>query len=214
MKVWFHLLDKDNLKEYLDIPVENPYFKARTDAFRFDPDKAKRVAAYLLLKKAILHSGNPPELMNRMKHTTYGKPYIEDWDTFNFTYSRQCVALFLGRTEPVGLDIEFTEDMDTDILSWPLHPGEKDYIIKADNQKQAFYEIWTRKEAVLKAAASGITDTMKKLDCSGNPARFRNKIWFLKKLSITSDYVCHAATGTNTSEIKTISIPKEILLTT
>lgn len=211
MKVWYHILDKNNVKNYSNFVVGNDYFADRVNSFRFESDKAKRVVAYLLLKQAMIYSGTPLSLMDNIQTTVYRKPYIKNWHNFNFSYSHNCVVLLQGNMDSIGVDIEYIKDIDVIPLLWMLHIQERNFVLRSKNKKRAFYEIWTRKEAVLKASETGITNEIGMLNCINNKVPYLNDVWTLKKIQITNNYICHMAAKKSIEKIKIFELKKEIL---
>ena len=60
----------------------------------------------------------------------------------------------------VGCDIEILADPDPDIVQNCFSPQEKAYyeVLSPHQQREAFYRIWTAREAFLKAIGRGLCD--------------------------------------------------------
>lgn len=78
---------------------------------------------------------------------------------FNLSHSRDWVLVALGRV-PVGIDIECNEaEVDRHAIAGVcFHPSEQQYLarLEGDAGREAFFDIWTRKEAYLKGIGIGL----------------------------------------------------------
>ena len=96
------------------------------------------------------------------------KPYLASHPLlhFNISHSEDHTAIAISRKK-VGIDIEYkAENFDfTNILQDVFYDNEISYIENAVNKKHAFYTLWTRKEAFVKALGKGIDDDFKYMPC-------------------------------------------------
>jgi len=112
---------------------------------------------------------DPREL--RFSTGPHGKPAVEDAPGLHFSisYRSGCSAIAIAR-QPVGIDVESTRaTVDTEAIAQRFFtPDEQAWVAQADNQ-QAFYTLWARKEALVKAAGVGI-DAMGRAGAQGDTA--------------------------------------------
>ena len=54
-----------------------------------------------------------------------------------------------------------------------------------------FYEVWTLKEAALKANGKGLFSSLKDIEIYDNYLICCNEVWNFKKLEINDDYISH-----------------------
>jgi 4'-phosphopantetheinyl transferase len=98
----------------------------------------------------------------------HGKPFLPDCPSFNLSHSGSWVACAVGRSEPVGIDVEAFEHLQDyrDLLATTTHPAEYRSIDEAapDRRLALFKRCWTRKEAVLKATGKGLSDDLCSID--------------------------------------------------
>lgn len=80
----------------------------------------------------------------------FNKP-ISDDVYFNISHSHGYVA-FIKDNVPIGIDIELVRKIKPDLISYTANEEEKKYI----HDNSSFFEIWTNKEALVKAYGSGI----------------------------------------------------------
>jgi 4'-phosphopantetheinyl transferase len=114
----------------------------------------------------------------------HGKPALTDAsgaDTlqFNLAHSADLALLAVTRTGPIGVDVEHVRVLaDADHLVARFFSARESALFRSlpDDQKTAaFFNLWTRKEAWLKATGRGITQSLNAVEVAflpGEPARF------------------------------------------
>ncbi|EON78001.1 4'-phosphopantetheinyl transferase [Lunatimonas lonarensis] len=80
---------------------------------------------------------------------------------FSVSYSRTMIAIGIADGS-LGVDIEFVNEEFgfTDIVSHYFSPKEAEFIVNSDNSADAFFMLWTRKEALLKGMGLGLVDDL------------------------------------------------------
>ena len=129
----------DVLPHHLSLLPEDRQSKAMRYKF---PDDQKRCIAGGLLMRTV--SGGAP-----IRDNGFGKPICEGFH-FNLSHSGEYVALAVGEEE-TGCDLEqhrFTryEKMGKHVFS----ENERRLLGEASDKAGVFYELWTKKEALLK----------------------------------------------------------------
>lgn len=124
---------------------------------------------------------------------------------FNLSYSNAYVVVAIADS-PVGIDIERVDlafDYH-DIIHQHFSIREKEYVRQSDRPPYKFYELWTRKEAILKAIAKGITDDLKAASCLPGLNVLNQYIfasandWLVESFELTKDYLVSLAHVENT----------------
>lgn len=125
----------------------------------FDQHRRRQKVACALLRRLLsLHLGRPSEQLvwSRAEH---GKPYLLDGSCFfNLTHSEEVAALAVGPTE-LGLDIEDRRRR-VEFLALGRRffaAPEATELEKASDPRRMFFDIWTAKEAYIKALGDGLT---------------------------------------------------------
>lgn len=95
-----------------------------------------------------------------------GKPTLKEnvgWH-FNVSHSGDWLLIAIGRT-PVGVDLErVSPDFPfRDVLSASFSPDEQRHIDGCPDARLGFYQLWTRKEALVKATANGLGDALDRI---------------------------------------------------
>ena len=138
----------------------------RADRFKFASDRSRYIIGHGLLRKLLGHYLNQPPQEVQMLRGEFGKPYLLEHPVhFNLSDTKDAVLIAVA-LEPVGADIE-TMQRRTDHQGVSEHyftPPEVASIAASADGKRRFLELWTRKEAVLKACGVGIMDDLKSLN--------------------------------------------------
>ena len=109
-----------------------------------------------------------------------GKPFVElpasHGDLrFNVAHSRSLVAVGLARGREVGVDLEWIHHVDDWALLAPrifsARELEELHALPEVQQREAFFNGWTRKEAYLKATGEGLIDALPSIEVALAPGR-------------------------------------------
>ncbi len=133
-------------------------------AFAFDEDRRTYIAAHVLLRRGLreMLAGEEPRLMRE----PHGRPVLEPGQrgrpalSFSLTHTRGFAACALLRGAPVGIDAEDVRrpvDLDAVARRW-FAPSECRLLeeLPRERRADAFFRIWTAKEAILKATGLGL----------------------------------------------------------
>ncbi|HEY5704585.1 MAG TPA: 4'-phosphopantetheinyl transferase superfamily protein [Terrimicrobiaceae bacterium] len=149
----------------------------RSKRYRF-PVLQRRFAAGRGALRAIL-AGYLSMESDRLKfgYTAHGKPFLLDSAAiqFNLSHSGGLMVAAFCRNWPIGVDIE-REDRRLDpveIAERYFCDREKEEIARADTslRHRVFFQLWTAKEAVLKATSIGLALELSKLEVALAPLR-------------------------------------------
>ena len=97
-----------------------------------------------------------------------GKPYLRDcsqWQ-FNLSHSKHHLAIICGHTpHPLGIDIEsYPRTIRPAVIEASLSAKEYTHYLMAAEPLRYWLQVWTLKEALLKAAGVGIQQDLRLLD--------------------------------------------------
>jgi 4'-phosphopantetheinyl transferase len=131
------------------------------------------------------------------------KPFVNPHGVnleYNTAHSGGYILIAIAGS-PVGVDIEQMQpDFPyMDILEHSFSPLEVAHIHRADVPLYKFYNLWTRKEALLKATGKGIDDDMAHIPCIDGehiiPAEIigSNRHWLINTFNVDENYVCSVA---------------------
>jgi 4'-phosphopantetheinyl transferase len=125
----------------------------------FDQHRRRQKVACALLRRLLsMHLGRPAHELVWQK-AEHGKPYLADGGcAFNLTHSEEVAALAVGSGE-LGLDLE-DRSRNVDFLALGKRffaAPEAAELERAEDQRNLFFEIWTAKEAYIKALGDGLS---------------------------------------------------------
>lgn len=162
--VWFRPTEEMGAHDLAQVlAMLSPDERARCDRFRFEHDRRDFAAAHGLLRGALhLHLGLPSECW-QFAADPAGKPFLigPSRVEFNIAHTRGLVACALSWRGPVGVDVERIDRQRDDVaISEHYFAKEEIDALKACahgiERQTRFTELWTLKEAYLKALGSGL----------------------------------------------------------
>ncbi len=165
---------------------------------------------------AALQGGKPSEVV--FSFNAYGKPALKAGPfVFNSSSSGNSLLLAIGRRSEVGeigVDLETTRPM-PDALLIAQHFFSKDEAaelgsLAGDERDQAFFNCWTRKEALIKAVGSGVSFGLDRFSVTmlpHEPARIRQldgvaSTWHLRAWSPSPRHIAALATPIEPPEVR------------
>ncbi len=152
-------LDKEKLGEFNRASNE-----ARKNSILFSQGYAKEIISkeFSIPKEKLVFSV-----------TGSGKPYCKSHKNIYFSLSHSKNMLALAVCEnAVGIDIEHMRNASESLIERVCCENEKNLIYSSPDPDKAFTEIWTKKEAYLKALGTGIDRELKKVDTTNEKLNF------------------------------------------
>lgn len=135
----------------------------RADRFRFEVDRHRFIAARATLRQLLARYLATTSAQVQFCYGDRGKPAIDQPGTdlaFNVAHSQNQMLCAITRQHRVGIDLEFLRDIqDLESLAQRFcQPAESAALLTlAKAQRpEAFFRLWTCKEAVLKAIGTGL----------------------------------------------------------
>jgi 4'-phosphopantetheinyl transferase len=156
-------------------------------------DQHAALFSKLLLQHALEQAGYNSDCLNQLKYESYNRPYIDNKIDFNISHAGEYVVCAISDQGRLGIDIElikainisdFNQYMETEPLSY-----------------EEFYEIWTIKEAVIKADGRGLSIPLLDIKLQTDKAYLYETQWFISKIDIDINYVCHIVTSWQNTDI-------------
>lgn len=185
--------------------------KKRVERFKFDIHRNRFIAAKGILRTLLGSYLKIPPTEIDFILGPHGKPYLPPEISqnvfFNSSDSQDLALYAFNFNNEIGIDIEFLRD---NLEPLPLAERffssyENKVLIQLpeEQKKIAFFNCWTRKEAVIKAMGKGLSFQLDKFDVSlapGTPAKLIRiegeefvEQWFLHHLEPATNYVAALA---------------------
>jgi 4'-phosphopantetheinyl transferase len=190
--------------------------RARADRFRFPADRDRFVASHVALRAILASYLEAAPAALAFGESAHGKPFVEAPDAgralrFSLSHSGDVALVAVGLEREVGVDVERVRALD-DLEGFAARyfsVAERDALARVPSveRPRAFFEIWTLKEAYLKACGEGLTRALDAFDVTVGSASPRlvavrdrpgdEARWTLKQLFPYAGHVgALAATGT------------------
>ncbi len=152
----------------------------RAARFHFEIHRNRFIAGRGLLRRILARylATEPSGLC--ITYGKNGKPSLADAPGlhFNLAHAEDLALLAVTRLGPVGVDLEHVRRLEdaSQLVARFFSPGESAAYSRLEPQLQpaAFFNLWTRKEALLKATGEGIGELLNRVEVSlvpGEPAR-------------------------------------------
>jgi 4'-phosphopantetheinyl transferase len=140
--------------------------RVRHARFRFESDRDIYLVAHALVRRMLARiAGAPPESFGFLAGE-HGRPEISSPELarafrFNLSHTHGLVACAVTRAADIGVDVEYV-DRKVEMMSVANHvfsPVEVEGLaaLSGEAQRERFFELWTLKEAYIKAIGKGLS---------------------------------------------------------
>lgn len=163
--IWLNYLNLHQAKLKHLYPLLSDAEKARSEQFKFFKHRKNFIASHGFLHAVLAYYLDTPAEDIEFTHKDNGKPYLLDEQNpqqlqFNMSHSGNMAILAICRNQSIGIDIEHMErKADWQGISKRFFTANEQqalYKLPEEQQKDAFYQVWTRKEAHMKVTGEGL----------------------------------------------------------
>jgi 4'-phosphopantetheinyl transferase len=200
----------------------SPNERERAHKFKFEKHRNRYIAGRGVLRKILERYLHADAAALRFVYSANGKPalsgeFADAGIHFNLAHSEDLALVAVTRVGVVGVDVECVrpvKEMD-ELVARFFSPRENEAFQKvADAVKPAaFFNLWTRKEAILKATGEGITRSLSLVEVSflpGEPAQLlaisgdaaKAAQWSLRELSPAAGFTGAIAIQSRDIEVR------------
>jgi len=199
------LIPDDLWLRYLDLIPKNQHSKI-TKFYNWKDRQACLIGKLLL--KGVIEKHTKKNCISNVKYTKYQKPYLDEELSFNISHSGEYVVFAYTLTnDPIGIDIEKIDPiMKIENFHNVLTDIEKRNIYKSEKPVNAFYDLWTIKEAVSKADGRGLNIPLKEIKINENHIITNTNEWYYKNILISADYKCHVSTSNKKFDVNLVQM--------
>ncbi len=151
-----------------------PDERTRMSRFHRDVDAMRFLVGRATLRREVAARLGIEPLDVPLTFGPQGKPLIPGGPHINVTHSGDLIGLALCDAAPLGIDIEQAHrGPGRDGLDMFFSPAEiaAHLALPADVREASFFHIWTSKEALLKAAATGLSLSLQSFDVAVDPTQ-------------------------------------------
>jgi 4'-phosphopantetheinyl transferase len=206
----------------------NPAERERAAKFLAESKRREFTITRATLRILLSHALQEEPAHIRISHEAQGKPRIEDPQQhsrirFSVSHSHDLALIAIARDRDIGVDVEkIRPEVEIDQLAERFFSGVESAALRqySDTDRlRAFFMVWTRKEAIVKAQGGGIALGLKQFDVSVDPdatplvtaTRWKQTgipEWTLFNLEAGPDYAASlAVSGRDTAEIRLLEGP-------
>ncbi len=198
-----YLLEENHQKLLQDELVKFPiHFQDKVKRYRRWQDAQLSLLGRMLLFEKVKEIWNQNCQDKEIQYTKYNKPYFTDNSIqFNISHSGNIVVCAMTNKSEIGIDVEFMSDIEIDNFKSQFTEKESNRILLSNNRKDAFFEYWTQKEAVIKSHGFGLTIPLKSFEISDNETSINSEKFYLKEIKVDVKYKCYLALKENLNEI-------------
>ena len=163
--IWLSYLNVHQARLKHLYPLLSDEEKERSERFKFYKHRKLFIASHGFLHATLARYIPLPENGILFSHNEYGKPSIiskqnQEGIQFNLSHSNNLAILAICKHNQLGIDIEFTErktDWQGIFRRFYTQNEQKELLkLPEETQKNAFFKIWTRKEAHMKVTGQGL----------------------------------------------------------
>ena len=165
---------RDLLSPSLDGTLDSlaPEEQERARRYRFETDRRRYLGGVLLQRLVLAHYLSCPFRDLSFSRNQWGKPSLnrkhESKIQFSLSRSHEVAILAVSEESEVGADLEYALGRNSRDLSVrrQFSKEEQNFIENAPESRQAFFEIWARKEAYIKGIGRGLSHPLAEFDVS------------------------------------------------
>lgn len=185
-------MKKANWQDYLqNLPFET---QLKAKSFRFQIDQVRHLLGRILLNEGTKQLYQIENVNSLLQYTKNGKPFLPNAFHFNITHGGKYVMCAFA-SERIGIDVE------VDIQKVPLEElsiftfKEIHYLQTQKQKSQAFFQLWTAKEAMLKCEGCGLIDDLQRLEVNVTEQKgfFEKETYFLQTFDFQQQHIVSIA---------------------
>ncbi len=177
----------------------------RIRRYRKEENKYQLLIGRLLLQYGMNDQGFKNFELKDLYYDEFNCPLWSKQIRFNIAHSGNVVACAFSTEQQIGLDIEKIRAIHLADFDYILNEVDHQNILKADNKYQAFFKIWTIKEAVTKAIGKGLAIDVQQIYIFDKYAVFEKQKWYYHVIQFEKEFAAHiVADQNNFSDMKLV----------
>jgi len=171
------ITDDDNVTANL-FPILSQDERATATQFAFDRDRTRYIQAHGIVRRILADYSGIDAAALTFTHNHHGKPHLAGKPNgqnlqFSISHSDSCCLIAVRLDQPIGVDIEKVRDRPqaAEIAQRYFTADEARLIrsLKGELQRNAYFDLWTHKEAVVKALGIGLAGNLHRIAFDLNP---------------------------------------------
>jgi 4'-phosphopantetheinyl transferase len=187
----------EHLLQQIPISLQQKILK-----YRNWQDAERSLAGNILLLKGLQSIGRVEYALDDLQYSGFQKPYFDDTISFNISHSGEYVICALSEANKVGVDVEAIKDIPIEDFTNLFANQEWEEVANATNKLKAFYTLWTKKEAFLKAVGCGLSQPLNEVVIENNRITWENQPWFLNEILLDQQHIAYICTDTANPQVQ------------
>lgn len=158
-------------------------------------DRQAGLFGKLLLRQLLIRNGFNPMLLKTYRVDSHGRPSIDILGDFNISHTEGKIIAALTDAPRIGIDVERIRDINP--LEFTRVFTEEESALIGLNKKEniTFFDVWTKKEAAMKADGRGFHLDASKINTLDRIVRIGENDWLTAPLEISTGHICHYSIG-------------------
>ena len=204
--IWSANLTAERSEEEAACLLLSPDECKRANRFRFDKHRRRFILARSYLRQILSIYTNIAPGQLQFVYSKLGKPSLalseQTHLEFNLAHSEELAVFAIRLDYPIGIDLEKIQQPEPQGIAERFFSLEENSLLSklsGEEKTHAFYSIWSRKEAIIKAIGHGLSIPLSSFDVSLKETvetiRLENQLWYL--LPLTLDPAFKAALASN-----------------
>lgn len=188
----------------------------RAQRLHFPIHKTRFIAAHSALREIAGRYLQQAPKSIQFAYNDFKKPFLKDYPSlqFNLSHSADRALIAFTKDNPVGVDIELMKELFTsEIITRYCHSDEIAFFNGLPNHEKcaAFFQLWTRKEALIKAVGQGLKIPLNSFAVSLVPCiekvTIENHPWIVQPVAVNVPFCASIATATAIQSIQYFNFP-------
>ena len=197
IRLW--LIDLRHIRDEFELLDDEE--RERATRFVHEADRVRFVRAHCSLRRTLAAQIDIDPKALVFGRDVNGRPVFVNRSSpsFNLSHSGHYALIGIAADRTIGVDVEIERSFDIDeVATLALSSGELRSLRSLPHPRIAFafFDLWTRKEALLKADGSGLRFDLRDLDLGIDPAkisvRHEGRDWTVQRIA-TREPGVHAA---------------------
>jgi 4'-phosphopantetheinyl transferase len=191
-----------------DLP---PARRAQIGRWPEQRDRRRSLLASRLLLAQLRCLGHPASALATLRYPPRSRPTLDLPLHWSLSHCAGRIVAAVSTRGPVGVDVEAIADLQACDFALYLNAAERAW---AGRSPRRFCSVWTRKEAVAKAAGTNGLPSLPAVDTTAGPRRaaFAGRIWRTAPLALGAGHIGHVATADLDAAVTFEHLPAEALL--
>ena len=206
MLLFYSKISEDNHNTLIDkyIGRFDKEFQEKVLRYKNWQDSQLSLKGRILLLEAFKENNIPEDEINKIKYTSYGKPYLSNKSFyFNISHSKEIVVCAFSKKYDLGIDIEFLDNVNINNFKSQMLDSEWKRIYTSENKVIEFYKYWTEKESVIKSCGKGLSIPLKSFEVVDNKTTLGIENFRVYTIDLVDNYHCSIALK---SKLKNIEV--------